>query len=132
MLTLITVLRTLVEVAGLALLGQGVLYLLAGTNRERNVFYRMLKTVTQPVWRLARLIAPRVIVDRHIGFLAFLLLAIGWYLLVVVQAGQCLNELGHPSCERLALEYAKRCEAADATACDVLRRNAIVPSASAR
>jgi len=33
MLTLIVVLRTLIEVAGLALLGQGILFLLAGASR---------------------------------------------------------------------------------------------------
>lgn len=128
MLTLITILKTLVEVAGLALLGQGVLYLFAGANRERNFFYRILKTITQPVWRFARVITPRVILDRHIGFVAFLLLGLAWYLLVVAQAGRCLNELGHPSCERLMIEYVKRCEAGDVSACDVLRRNAILPT----
>jgi ABC-type uncharacterized transport system permease subunit len=132
MLTLITILKTLVEVAGFALLGQGVLYLFAGANREQNFFYRILKTITQPVWRVARLITPRVIVDRHIGYVAFLLLGLAWYFLVLAQAGQCLNELGHPSCERLALEYVKRCEAGEASACEVLRRNAFVPTTPAR
>jgi ABC-type uncharacterized transport system permease subunit len=131
MLTVIAILKLLVEVAGLALLGQGVLYLLAGPNREHNIFYRVLKTITAPVWKATRFLAPRVIVDQHIGYLAFLLLALVWYLLLVAQAGQCLNQLGHPSCQRLAAEYVARCEAGQLEACEVLRRNA-PPAAPAR
>lgn len=127
MLTLIVVLKAVLEVAGLALFGQGVLYLLSGANREQNVFYRILTTLTMPVWRTVRFIAPRFIVDRHIGFLAFLLLALCWYGLLVTQAVQCLDQLGHPSCERLHEEYVKRCEAGSATACEVLRRQATTP-----
>lgn len=124
MLTLIVVLRTLVEVAGLALLGQGILFLLAGANRDQNVFYRVLKTLTMPVWRAVRFTAPSVIVDRHIGYIAFLLLGIGWFLLVDLQARQCLNQLGHPLCERLQQDYVKRCESGSTEACELLRRQA--------
>jgi hypothetical protein len=127
MLTLIVVLKTLAEVAGLALLGQGILYLLAGAGREQNIFYRVLKTLTMPVWRAVRFITPRFIVDRHIGFLAFLLLALGWFLLLVFQARQCLDQLGHPLCERLQQEYVKRCAAGATEACERLRRQGQTP-----
>ncbi len=129
MVTLIVVLRTLIEVAGLALLGQGILHLLTDANRERNFFYRVLKTLTMPVWRAVRFIAPRFVVDRHIGFLAFLLLGLGWLALVGVQARECLNDLGHPLCERLQQEYVTRCEAGATEACDLLRRQAPPPDA---
>jgi ABC-type uncharacterized transport system permease subunit len=132
MLMLIVVLRTLAEVAGLALVGQGILFLLAGASREQNVFYRVLKTLTMPVWRAVRFITPRFVVDRHIGFLAFLLLAVGWFLLVDSQARQCRDQLGHPLCERLQQEYVKRCEAGSMEACDVLRRQATTPEPAAR
>jgi len=132
MLTLIVVLRTLVEVAGLALLGQGILFLLAGAGREQNFFYRVLKTLTMPVWRTVRFLAPRFVVDRHIGYLAFLLLGLGWFMLVAFQAGQCLNQLGHPLCERLQQEYVKRCESGVAEACDLLRRQATTPEPVSR
>jgi hypothetical protein len=132
MLTLIVILRTLAEVAGLALLGQGILFLLAGASREQNIFYRVLKTLTMPVWRAVRFVAPRFIVDRHIGFLAFLVLVVGWYLLVVYQAKQCLDQLGHPLCERLQQEYVKRCESGSMEACDLLRRQATTPEPAVR
>jgi hypothetical protein len=132
MLTLIVVLRTLFEVAGLALIGQGILFLLAGANREQNVFYRVLKTLTMPVWRAVRFIAPRFIVDRHVGYMAFLLLGLGWFLLVDFQARQCLDQLGHPLCERLQQDYVKRCESGSMEACELLRRQATTPEPAKR
>ncbi|MDH3514863.1 MAG: hypothetical protein OEM83_08345 [Gammaproteobacteria bacterium] len=126
-LTVIVVLKTLAEIAGLALLGQGVLHVFAGANRDKNFFYRILKTVTQPVWRLTRLITPRVIIDRHIGLLSFLLVAVAWYFLLVAQVAQCLTSLKHPVCEALLVEYVSRCEQGNGEACEVLRRNDVVP-----
>ena len=81
MLTLIVVLKALAEVAGLALLGQGILFLLAGASREQNVFYRVIQTITSPIIRFTRLITPRFVSDRHIGLAAFfpaLVLGIFW------------------------------------------------------
>jgi hypothetical protein len=127
MLTIIAILKTLAEIVGLALLGQGVLYVFAGASREQNFFYRILKTATLPVWRFTRLITPRVIVDQHIGPLAFLLVAIAWYFLLVAQVAQCLTNLRHPTCEALLIEYVARCEKGNSEACEVLRRNDMAP-----
>lgn len=129
MLTVIAILKTLAEIVGLALLGQGVLYVFAGAKREQNFFYRILKTVTQPLWRFTRLITPRVIIDRHIGLLSFLLVAIVWYFLLVAQVAQCLTSLKHPTCEALLIEYVKRCESGQTESCEVLRRNDMAPPA---
>jgi hypothetical protein len=127
MLTVVVILKTLAEIVGLALLGQGVLYVFAGANREQNFFYRILKTATLPVWRFTRLITPRVIVDQHIGPLAFLLIAIAWYFLLVAQVAQCLTSLKQPTCEALLIEYVSRCEKGNSEACEVLRRNDMAP-----
>lgn len=127
MLTVIVILKTLAEIAGLALLGQGVLYIFAGAKRDQNFFYRILNTVTQPIWRFTRLITPRVIIDRHIGLLSFLLIALAWYFLLVAQVAQCLTNLKHPVCEALLIEYVKRCENGQTESCEVLRRNDMAP-----
>ena len=73
---LVVILKGLNEVALMALLGQGALFVIAGSKREGNVVYSILKTVTSPIMKLTRFIAPRFIVDQHIGLLAlfFLLL----------------------------------------------------------
>ena len=75
------IVQLLATLALLFLLGKGVLYLLAGRNRERNLFYQLFQIVTRPILRFTRWITPRVIVDRHIPFVAFLL--VGWVWLIL-------------------------------------------------
>lgn len=86
---LISVLRTLVEVAGFALLGQGALAVLAGKYREQNAFYRVLRIVTAPVVRAVRLITPRLVIDAHIPMLAFFLLFWLWIVLALAKRHLC-------------------------------------------
>lgn len=74
MYQLVIVLKGINEVALMALLGQGALFVLAGSKRDTNIVYSILKTITAPIMKLARLIAPRFIVDQHIGFLALFIL----------------------------------------------------------
>lgn len=84
MLPLLNVLQLVLYIALLALLGQGALFLLAGAARERNVFYRMLRTVGRPFTRLVRVLAPARVPDRHVPLLTFLVL-LGAYLAVTVE-----------------------------------------------
>lgn len=78
MLTIVVILKALIEVAGFTLLGQGVLYVFAGAQREQNVFYKTLKTITAPIISATRAITPRFVADRHIGLAAFFLMAGLW------------------------------------------------------
>ena len=86
---LVSILRTLVEVAGFALLGQGALALLAGKYREQNIFYRVLRIVTSPVVRAVRFITPRLILDAHIPMLTFFLLFWLWIGLAFAKRHLC-------------------------------------------
>lgn len=95
-LFLVSVLRALVEVALLALLGQGVLALLAGSRRHSNFVYRLFLVITSPVIRLCRWITPKVIIDRHLPFVAFFLLFWLWILLAWVKRELCV--LGNLAC----------------------------------
>ncbi|MEW5771301.1 MAG: hypothetical protein AB1831_13170 [Pseudomonadota bacterium] len=90
-LLLVSILRTLVEVAGFALLGQGALAALAGRQRDGNVFYRVLQIVTRPVVRAVRLITPRLVIDAHIPFLAFFLLFWLWIALALAKRFLCAS-----------------------------------------
>lgn len=85
----VTLLRALVEVALLALLGQGVLALLAGARRQGNVVYQLFLVVTRPATILARWIAPKAVIDRHLPFVAFLLMFWLWLLLAWVRRELC-------------------------------------------
>jgi hypothetical protein len=84
-LFVISACRVVVEAAGLFLLGQGILYLLAGQGRERNVIYQLFRLLTAPVVRLVRFIAPRVIADRHVPVVAFFLLFWLWIALAYIR-----------------------------------------------
>ncbi len=77
----IVILKALTEIAGVAFLGQGVLWVIAGAKRDQNIVYNLFKTVTSPVTRVTRTITPRIIIDAHIGLVAFFLLVVVWLVL---------------------------------------------------
>jgi hypothetical protein len=78
---LLGVLRAVIEVALLALLGQGLLALLAGARRDTNPIYMLFKIVTKPAIVAARWITPKLVIDKHIPFVAFFLLFWLWLFL---------------------------------------------------
>lgn len=88
-LLLVSLTRVVVEVAGFALLGQGVLALLAGKQRHENLFYRILETITGPVVKAVRSITPRFIIDAHIPMLSFFLLFWLWIMLALAKRYLC-------------------------------------------
>jgi hypothetical protein len=79
-LLIVTVVKALVELAGFFLLGQGLIYLLTGKEREQNLAYQILCVLTGPVTSLTRRITPKAVVDRHIPLVAFLILFWIWVL----------------------------------------------------
>jgi uncharacterized membrane protein YedE/YeeE len=88
-LLLVGAIRVVVEVALLALLGQGVLAVLAGSRRRENVVYQLFATVTSPVVRMARFVTPKVVVDRHLPMVAFFILFWLWIGLAYVKLQIC-------------------------------------------
>lgn len=81
-LLLLVMVKALAELAFMFLLGRGILYILAGHKREGNIFYGVLRVVTDPVIRAARLLTPRVVVDAHIPFVAVVLVMWVWLAIV--------------------------------------------------
>ncbi len=86
MYQLVIMLKAVNEVALIALLGQGLLYVIAGSKREQNFVYSLFKIVTRPVLKCTRFIAPRFIVDQHIGLLAL-------FILLVIEAALILAKI---------------------------------------
>lgn len=74
--------KALAELAGMFLLGRGLLYVLAGRKREANIFYQVISIVTNPVLRAARWVTPRMVMDKHIPLVALLLLLWIWLAIV--------------------------------------------------
>lgn len=83
---LIRALKALVEVAGFAYLGQGLVALFAGAKREQNVIFQVFRIVTSPVTKATRFLMPRFIPDRHIPFVAFGLLLWVWIFTIIMLA----------------------------------------------
>lgn len=89
---LVGALRVVVEVALLALIGQGILALLAGSGRERNIVYQLFRTVTAPVMKAMRFVTPRLVLDKHLPFVGFFVLFWLWILLAYVKRQLCAIE----------------------------------------
>lgn len=85
MYELVVILKALTEVAAVGMLGQGLLYLLAGRRREQNIVYQLFKTITSPVTRLTRFVTPRIVLDRHIWLVSVLLLGVLWLVFTVLK-----------------------------------------------
>jgi hypothetical protein len=89
-LFIVSILRAVVEVALLALIGQGILALLAGGRRHNNFVYRLFLVITGPVMKASRWITPKVIIDKHLPFVAFFLLFWLWIMLAWIKRELCL------------------------------------------
>lgn len=89
---IISILRALTEVALLTLLGQGLLALLAGARRATNPVYQVFQVVTKPVLHIVRIITPKVILDKHVPFVAFFMLFWLWIFLAFVKRSLCSME----------------------------------------
>lgn len=84
-------LKAIVEVALFALIGQGILYIVAGAGRDTNFAFTLLKMITAPITFLVRFISPRIILDRNIPLATFLLLSMIWAALVLAKAQMLLQ-----------------------------------------
>lgn len=93
-LQLLAILRALVEVAGMFLLAQGVLFLLAGGKRDTNFVYQLFRVITRPVLSATRRMMPRMIAEKYIPLIAFVLLFWLWIFLAYIRQLVCrLNGL---------------------------------------
>jgi hypothetical protein len=90
-LMLAEILKLLAEIALLALAGQWVLGLLAGAKREQNLFYQVFQIVTKPLVAGARFISPRVVLDRHLPLVAFLILFFVWLVATITKINICVQ-----------------------------------------
>jgi hypothetical protein len=89
---LVSMVRALVEVAGMFLLGQGVLWIFGPKARDGNFVYDLFKKGTRPIIKLTRVVTPRFIHDAHIGLVAFFFLVWLWIGLAGVKRYLCVIE----------------------------------------
>ena len=82
-LLLVVMLKALAELAGMFLLGRGLLWVLAGGKRMENIFFQVIAVLTDPVIRAVRWIVPRVVLDGYIPAIAFGLVLWVWLAIVL-------------------------------------------------
>ncbi|MGE4242484.1 hypothetical protein [Ramlibacter sp.] len=91
MLLAVEIVKTLAEIALMALAGQWVLGLLAGAKREGNLVYQLFGVLTRPLVTGARLISPKVVLDRHLPLVAFLVLVFVWLAATIAKIDICVR-----------------------------------------
>jgi hypothetical protein len=87
--------QLVLAIALLALIGQGVVFVIArsmGQDVSRNFFFRVLETVVMPFTRLCRLITPKIIGDRHVPVVVLSLLSVGYVWVMLAIASACLGQ----------------------------------------
>jgi hypothetical protein len=97
MLTLILAFKAVVEVAALVVLGRWLLGLLVGTGRDNNLAYQVLSAAALPALRLARLLSPRIVIERHLPLVALLLLGFAWIAVTSWKIAHC-RAIGVAAC----------------------------------
>jgi hypothetical protein len=91
MLTVVTALKLIAEIALFALCGQWLLGFLSGAARNGNPFYALLRLVGRPWVQLARWLSPRMVLERHLPLVAVFLLLIAWGGASIAKVGICLR-----------------------------------------
>ena len=64
--------------------------MLAGARRHNNFVYRLFLVITGPVMKVSRWITPKVIIDKHLPFVAFFLLFWLWIMLAWIKRELCV------------------------------------------
>lgn len=78
MLGLVVVLKGLAEFVGLLLIGQGIVYVLSFGKHEANGVYKLFRLITSPVVKAVRIITPSKVADKHVPFVALILVFWTW------------------------------------------------------
>lgn len=92
MLLTLNLLQLIFYIALLALAGQGVLYVLAGSRRDGNFFYRLLQVLTRPFTIPVRWITPRQVADRQVPLVTFFLILIAYAVVTFEKIGLCIDQ----------------------------------------
>jgi hypothetical protein len=90
-LTFLTYAQLTLYIPLLALLGQGLLFVLAGPRRDTNFFYQLLKLLSKPFTALVRRLTPAKVADHHVPIVTFLLLTIVYVVVTLERISLCMR-----------------------------------------
>jgi uncharacterized protein YggT (Ycf19 family) len=91
MLTALNIIQLVIYIALLALLGQGVLFVLAGAKRHDNFFYQLLQMLSKPFTVPVRKLTPAKVADRHVPIVTFCLLLIIYAVVTFEKISLCVE-----------------------------------------
>lgn len=91
MLLAINIVKMIAEIAGMALLAQWIVGLLAGAKREKNFFYQLLAVLGKPFVLAARWVTPKFVLERHLPLVAFLVLLMVWVVVTILKIQHCVQ-----------------------------------------
>jgi hypothetical protein len=91
MLTFLTYVQLTLYIPLLALLGQGLLYVLAGARRDTNFFYQLLKLISKPFTLLVRRLTPARVGDHQVPLVTFFLLSVAYVVVTLERISLCLR-----------------------------------------
>jgi hypothetical protein len=98
MLLAVVIAKSLIELSLMFIVGRFLLGLLAGPNRDNNVFWQLLDVASKPALWITRKCSPRLILDQHIPLATSSWLIIAWVLVVQLKIDICL-EMGIATCQ---------------------------------
>jgi len=96
-LQILNIVQLLIYIGLLALVGQGLLFVLAGQKRDTNLIYQLFQVLNRPWMALARLISPARIEPRHHGWVAFFVLSVVYIAVTLAKIEHCIS-VGMETC----------------------------------
>ena len=97
-LTTLNLLQLILYIPLLALLGQGLLFVLAGNKRDSNFFYRLLQLLSKPFTLVVRKLTPSKVSDQHVPIATFFLLVVAYVVVTIEKIDLCVH-LGMEQCQ---------------------------------
>ena len=91
MLLFLNIAQLILYIGGLGLIGQGLLYVLAGQKRDTNLFYQLIGIINKPWILLARFIAPKQILYRQVPFVAFCVVSVLYIAVTLAKIEHCIS-----------------------------------------
>ena len=98
MLLFLNIAQLILYIGALGLIGQGLLYVLAGHKRDTNLFYQLIGIINKPWTLLARFISPKQIIDRQIPFVAFCIVGVLYIAVTLAKIEHCIS-IGIEACQ---------------------------------
>jgi len=96
----LNILQVVLYIPLLALLGQGLLFVLAGSKHQSNFFYQLLSKLASPFTWLVRSLTPKVLSAAQVGVITVMLLVVCSFVVFAERGYLYCVELGHADCRR--------------------------------